>query len=702
MVHLIHLVFFFTISPSALPQEVVPTVVIDGDQSSPSPIDPFSVFKSENVSKEKFKEPQRQNLTDLVKDQAGVDAQVYCANCGAKRLTINGLKGEHTSILVDGLPLHSAVSSFYGVDNVPINGIQDVQVMRGAGASLTNPEAIGGTLNIITVDPLSAANNYQTSFGVDDQFNGKSQNHSLLYNLRDDSKNWGISFGGQWAENKTWDQDHNTVAEMPQRQNFSGLIKSRLLIGTKNEISMRMSLSELDILGGPAHPKKPTQIHPTAATSSDFESGSVEESYLGDPLQITDWVHLDRTESAITGTHYISDKHTLDWKLGYARQEQKAIYQHGFDYANIDNMLVGDTKLQWSPSDSHVFTAGVFFKDQRLRSASATLFTPYGFLPKDSFDFSSIATYGQYSWFFKDKIEMNLALRADQVRVNWLELSNEVQETILAPRFQIKHNFTDHLSQRFSYGLGYRAPLTFFESQHGNQENGYQVDITELEKAHSFVYSLSLNQETYYLTASTHYTHLENMAYGYEQSGQAILYRNSDDDYDIWVNDFLAGVKPWSWWLLEGSVEFFQYQKGYKEKLPTAAIEKRYQFKSTMDRGPWSHTLRANIVGSRDISQYGSYDEHYRKQTPVVGPNADKKNSKSPTWLTLDTQFTYRFNPALVLSLSVENIFNETQAARGDSPSTWHSHDGHFHFDGLHTWGPNRGRQYILGLSGQF
>src|SRR5690606_10358644 len=126
----------------------------------------------------KFNEPQRQTLSDLVRDQIGVETQTYCANCGAKRLTINGLKGEHTSILIDGLPLHSAISSFYGVETVPVNGIQEINVMRGAGASLTNPEAIGGTLDIITVDPLTPRQSYSTSLSFNDQLSGTGQNHS--------------------------------------------------------------------------------------------------------------------------------------------------------------------------------------------------------------------------------------------------------------------------------------------------------------------------------------------------------------------------------------------------------------------------------------------------------------------------------------------------------------------------------------------
>jgi outer membrane receptor for ferrienterochelin and colicins len=449
-----------------------------------------SAFKAETVDPQKFADPTRQSLADLVKDQVGVDAQTYCANCGAKRLTINGLKGEHTSILVDGVPLHSAVSSFYGVDTIPLLGIGEVQVMRGAGASLTNPEAIGGTLNIITVDPLDSKSKYSTSLGVDDRFHGKSQNHSILWSNTDEAKRNGIVIGGQFSRSETWDVDSNNIAESPQRQNSSVLLKTRNLVGNKHDISTRFSYATLEILGGYWRPSRPSQVRESPAGQNDFEGGEgdVDADYIGDPAKVTDWINLERYETAATGTYHMSERLTAEWKLGYARQEQKAIYQHGFDYANIDNLFVGDTHLHFAPNSEHILKAGLFVKDQKLRSASQKLFEDDG-LPKDSFNFSSYAAYGQLTVFASDTVEFDFALRFDRIDVNWVDeqLDNRVSETVLAPRLQYMHNFNEHLTQRMSYGLGYRAPLTFFESQHGNEENGYQVDITELEKAHSVV-----------------------------------------------------------------------------------------------------------------------------------------------------------------------------------------------------------------------
>ncbi|MCB0408322.1 MAG: TonB-dependent receptor, partial [Bdellovibrionales bacterium] len=472
----------------------------------------------------------------------------------------------------------------------------------------------------------------------------------------------------------------------------------------KNDFSIRAGASQLTILGGAVNPSKPPQVRPIPAQETDFIDGNVENKFIGDPLKVTDWISLKRYEGAVHWTSYLSQSATLSWNSGYARQEQRAIYQHGFDYAHNDNIFVTDLGLEWLASESHIFKVGIFHKTQRLRSASEVLFTQSG-IPKDNFDHTSYASYFKYSYLHSHSLEMDFALRLDQVNVNWLELTNEINRFIIAPRYQIRHDITDHLSQRFSYGLGYRAPLTFFESQHGNNENGYQVNITNLEKAHSFVYSLSYNTPDYYITGGAHYTKLENMAYGFESQGQPIFYQNTSESYNIWTNDILLGYKATPWWMLESSLEFFTYEDGYTKKLPTAAIEKRFQLKSNINSGSWTHNLTATLVGSRDLSRYGQYNNYYadRNQFPPPETRGDQlKDQKAPAYVVLDTSVTYAFWKNYHASLGINNLLDETQVKHGDNPSAWHWHFDHAHYDGLHTWGPNRGREYYLKLSADF
>lgn len=682
---------------------VVPIIEIESEEPQKF-LDDDALFKTEKVNKRKLEDSTRTSLFEILEDQPGVDTQVYCANCGAKRLSINGLKAEHTSILVDGIPLHSAISSFYGVDNIPPSALKDISLMRGTGASLTNPEAIGGTINLLTIDPLEFHNQFTLSGGINDDAEIQQHNQQFTFGFTTKDKKFGYVFSGQFSENENWDEDENQVAELPERKNFGGMFKTRYLLGNKHDLSLRVAHNQLTILGGAITPVKPTSVRDTAASQFDFEDGNVEKKYIGDPLKITDWISTQRTEYALTWIYLLNATETIDFKTGFARNEQKAIYQHGFDYSNIDNLYVGDLNYQKAFDSGSIFKAGIFYKDQRLRSTSVTLFDEDD-IPADSFDYWSIALYSSAS-FFWDNFELDLAFRAEKIDMNWRELTNQIQENVFAPRLQVKHIINDHLTQRLSYGLGYRSPLTFFESQHGNEENGYQVDITKLEKAHSFVYSLSYNTPTGYITGGLHYTFLKNMAFGFEEFNQPIKYRNTDEDYKVIVSDLLIGYKPSHNWLIELALESFDYEDGYANKLPTAAIENRATLTSQYDATNWSHNFQFILIPSRDLRRYGRYTDHYVTRNESAEPSLDssleKKDLDAPTFFTINTTFDYKIEKHQTLSVKVENLLDYTQASEGDTPATWHWHFNHAHYDGLHTWGPNSGRVLTLSYNQKF
>ena len=96
------------------------------------------------------------NSTDLAKSlnfQSGLRVENNCQNCGFQQVRINGLDGPYTQILIDSRPIFSALSGVYGLEQIPANMIERVEVMRGGGSALFGSSAIAGTINIITKEP---------------------------------------------------------------------------------------------------------------------------------------------------------------------------------------------------------------------------------------------------------------------------------------------------------------------------------------------------------------------------------------------------------------------------------------------------------------------------------------------------------------------------------------------------------------------
>ena len=71
------------------------------------------------------------NSTDLAKTlnyQSGLRVENNCQNCGFPQVRINGLEGPYSQILINSRPIISALSGVYGLEQIPVNMIERVEV----------------------------------------------------------------------------------------------------------------------------------------------------------------------------------------------------------------------------------------------------------------------------------------------------------------------------------------------------------------------------------------------------------------------------------------------------------------------------------------------------------------------------------------------------------------------------------------------
>ncbi|MDE6311570.1 MAG: TonB-dependent receptor [Muribaculaceae bacterium] len=95
------------------------------------------------------------SLADGLDFQPGVRVENDCQNCGFTQVRINGLDGHYSQILMNSRPVFSALTGVYGLEQIPANMIDRIEVMRGGGSALFGASAVGGTINIITKDPMT-------------------------------------------------------------------------------------------------------------------------------------------------------------------------------------------------------------------------------------------------------------------------------------------------------------------------------------------------------------------------------------------------------------------------------------------------------------------------------------------------------------------------------------------------------------------
>lgn len=142
-------------------------VVITGTMKEVSRTE--SPIPVEIVSAKLFKKNPTATLFEAVGMVNGVQPQLNCSVCNTGDIHINGMEGPYTMILIDGMPIVSALSTVYGLNGIPNSIVDRIEVVKGPGSSLYGSEAMGGIINVVTKSPLKApaisADVFTTSWG---------------------------------------------------------------------------------------------------------------------------------------------------------------------------------------------------------------------------------------------------------------------------------------------------------------------------------------------------------------------------------------------------------------------------------------------------------------------------------------------------------------------------------------------------------
>lgn len=107
------------------------------------------------LSPKLFKATQSISLADGLSYQPGVRIETNCQNCGFTQVRLNGLEGQYTQILLNSRPVFSALNGVYGLEQIPVGIIDRVEVVRSGGSALFGSNAIAGTVNVITKEPIN-------------------------------------------------------------------------------------------------------------------------------------------------------------------------------------------------------------------------------------------------------------------------------------------------------------------------------------------------------------------------------------------------------------------------------------------------------------------------------------------------------------------------------------------------------------------
>ena len=90
------------------------------------------------------------SLRDLLAQQAGVQIVSSGSYRSNTSIFLRGAVTSQTIVLVDGVRVGSATSGGASLENMPLDRIERIEILRGAASALYGPDAVGGVIQIFT------------------------------------------------------------------------------------------------------------------------------------------------------------------------------------------------------------------------------------------------------------------------------------------------------------------------------------------------------------------------------------------------------------------------------------------------------------------------------------------------------------------------------------------------------------------------
>lgn len=432
-----------------------------------------------------FNATQSVAMSETLAYQPGVRVENNCQNCGFSQVRLNGLQGAYSQILINSRSVFSALNSVYGLDQIPTSMIDRIEVVRSGGSALFGANAIAGTINIITKDPVE--NDWQIK-STNSLTGGSSWDNTLDFNtsfVEDDLMN-GVTFYGMHRDRQPWDANGDGFTEITKLRNTTFGAKAFFKPSEFDKITVDMSVLNEFRRGGDRLDLAPHFTDITEQIQTNSIIGGITYDHYS-----KDWKH----KLSLYASAQKSKRDSYYGGLGGARTHQDSVVAANSYGTTNDFAMVAGAQYNYN-FERDVFTAGVEYNGNRTEDQIPAY--------QRSIDqrTHAIGTYAQYEWKLLDQLKALMGARYDYTYVDgtYKLLANTRRSDqsfgTLSPRLTILYDITEALQFRGGYARGFRAPQAFNEDMHVTSIGGQQVFVLmgeNLKTEYSNAYTGSLN-----------------------------------------------------------------------------------------------------------------------------------------------------------------------------------------------------------------
>ena len=214
------------------------------------------VLGAEEVEEESGVKPS--HIASLLGDIAGIQSQQTSAVTGNTDLRIQGLPGDYTQILRDGLPLFGGYAGSFSILQMPPLDLKQIEIIKGASSTLYGGGAIAGMINIIPKKPVPGK---KERYMLLNQSTLGETNLHLFFSERMRTAGFTFFAGGNYQKQK--DVNRDGFSDLPRTE--SAFIHPTFFFypNEKNTISVGLNSTYEDRKGGDMEvvARYPSNIH---------------------------------------------------------------------------------------------------------------------------------------------------------------------------------------------------------------------------------------------------------------------------------------------------------------------------------------------------------------------------------------------------------------------------------------------------------
>lgn len=547
--------------------------------------------------------------------QPGVRVEDDCQNCGFAQVRINGLDGHYSQILVDSHPVFSALTGVYGLEQIPANMIERVEVLRGGGSALYGSSAIGGTINVITKEP--SRNSAQLAHTLTSLGGSNSYDNNTMLNasLVTESGRAGLCVFAQNRHRSGYDHDGDGFTELPELKSQTVGMRSYIKTSDYSKVTVEYHHLQEHRRGGDQLALPPHEALIAEQLKHSINTGGVKfDLFSPDEKQrlgiYASAQHIDRDS-------YYGGGEDLQEKLKSYGNTTDMTWVAGAQYNyNFDRCLFMPATL----------TAGAEYNQDRLKD---NMWGRGRYLDQRV---NTVSAFAQNEW-KTARWSFLVGARMDKHSL--------LDKPVFSPRANVRFNPTDNINLRASYSFGFRAPQAFDEDLHIDNVGG-TVSMIQLAKdlKEEKSQSLSLSADMYHswgdwqgnLLAEGFYTNISDVfaltEIGKDENGVIINERGNEKGAVVY-GCTLEGKLAWRnvWQLQAGfTVQQARYKeaRSWSENDPNVPLEKR-MFRTpdtygyfTMSYNPLralTLALSGTYTGSMLVEHHAGYISHNRTET---------------------------------------------------------------------------------------